>query len=73
MYLTTNVFNESFITRNLTGIYNTVYFRLCIDLMRILPPITAKGFDGSHHPGVPNAWGPDTPMCIVIHGGQFTG
>ena len=27
-----------------------VYFRLCIDLMHILPPVTAEGFDGSHHP-----------------------
>ena len=29
---------------------NAVYFRLCIDLMHILPPVTAEGFDGSHHP-----------------------
>ena len=27
-----------------------VYFRLCIDLMHILPPVAALGFDGSHHP-----------------------
>ena len=25
-------------------------FRSCIDLMHISPPVTAEGFDGSHHP-----------------------
>ena len=29
---------------------NVVYFRLCIGLMHILTPVTAEGFDGSHHP-----------------------
>ena len=29
---------------------NALYFRLCIDLMHILPPVTAEGFDGSRHP-----------------------
>ena len=32
------------------GVCNAVYFRLCIDLMHILPPVTAEGYDGSHHP-----------------------
>ena len=31
------------------GVCNTVYFRLGIDLMRITPPVTAEGYDGSHH------------------------
>ena len=31
-------------------ICNVVYFWLWIDLMHILPPATAKGYDGSHHP-----------------------
>ena len=29
---------------------NAVYFRLFIDLMHITPPVTAEGYDGSHHP-----------------------
>ena len=29
---------------------NAVFFRLCIGLMHITPPITGKGFDGSYHP-----------------------
>ena len=29
---------------------NVVYFRLCINPMHITPPVTAEGFDGSHHP-----------------------
>ena len=29
---------------------NVVYFRSCIGLMHILTPVTAEGFDGSHHP-----------------------
>ena len=29
---------------------NAVYFRLCIDLMHITPPVTAEGFDDSDHP-----------------------
>ena len=28
---------------------NAVYFRLCIDWMHITPPVTAEGYDGSHH------------------------
>ena len=63
----TNVFNEMCvkitllrsITRNLTGVCNAVYFRLCIDLMHILPPVTAAGFDGSHHPGCAECTGND--------------
>ena len=35
--------------KNIT-VCNAVYFRLRIDLMHILPPVTAEGFDGSHHP-----------------------
>ena len=31
-------------------ICNSVYFRLCIDLMHIPPPVTAEGYDGSHQP-----------------------
>ena len=54
----TNVFKEMCVKitflrstmRNLTGICNAVYFPLCIDLMHTLPPVTAEGFDGSHHP-----------------------
>ena len=34
----------------LTGVCNAVYFRFCIDLIHITPPVTAGGFDGSHHP-----------------------
>ena len=54
----TNYFNElcvkisllrSIPKKNITAC-NAVYFRLCIDLMHILPPVTAEGFDGSHHP-----------------------
>ena len=62
----TNVFNKMrvkitllrSITKNLTGVCNVVYFRLCIDLMHILPPITAEGFDGSHHPRCAECGGP---------------
>ena len=55
----TKVFNElcakttllrSIPTKILTRVCNAVYFRLCIDLMHILPPLTAEGCDGSHHP-----------------------
>ena len=34
----------------LTGVCDAVYFRLCMDLMHITPPVTAEGFGGSHHP-----------------------
>ena len=35
-----------------TFLTNCVSKQVCydIDLMHILPPVTAKGFDGSHHP-----------------------
>ena len=55
----TNVFNELCFKitakiysekNNLTGVCNPVYFRLCIDMMHITPPVTAEEFDGSHHP-----------------------
>ena len=55
----TNVFNElcvkisllrSIPKKKIITACNAVYFRLCIDLMHILPPVTAEGFDGSHHP-----------------------
>ena len=39
------MYSEKIIT-----VCNAVYFRLCIDLMHIPPPVTAEGFDGSHHP-----------------------
>ena len=29
---------------------NCVNFRLCINLMHILPPVTAEGYSGSRHP-----------------------
>ena len=52
----TNVFNELYIKitmiysdKNLT-VCNAVYLRLCIDLIHILPPVTAERYDGSHHP-----------------------
>ena len=37
-------------SEKIIAVCNAVYFRLCIDLMHILPPVTAEGFDGSHHP-----------------------
>ena len=54
----TNVFNElcvktsllKCIPKKILTVCNAVYFRLCIDLMHITPPVTAEGFDGSHHP-----------------------
>ena len=39
------IYSEIIIT-----VCNAIFFRLCIDLMHILPPVTAEGFDGSHHP-----------------------
>ena len=56
-----NVFNELFVKitplrsekkkkKILTWVCNAVYFRLCIDLMHITPPVTAEGYDGSHQP-----------------------
>ena len=38
------------ITKNLTAVSSSVYLRLCINLMHITPPVTAEGYDGSHHP-----------------------
>ena len=35
---------------------NAVYFRLCINLMHILPTVTAEGFDGYHHPRFAEFW-----------------
>ena len=43
-----NNFAESYSEKIIT-VCNAVYFRLYIDLMHILPPVTAEGFDGSHH------------------------
>ena len=34
----------------LAAVCNAVSIRLCNDLMHITPPVTAEGFDGSHHP-----------------------
>ena len=31
------------------GVCNAVYFRLCDNLIHFLPPVTAEGYDGSHH------------------------
>ena len=36
--------------KKIITVRNAIYFRLCIDLMHILPQVTAEGFDGSHHP-----------------------
>ena len=38
------------VPKKIITVCNAVYFRLCINLMHILPPVTAEGFDGSHHP-----------------------
>ena len=53
----TNVFKELCVNKSakihsekIKTVCNAVYFRLCIDLMHILPPVTAEGFYGSHHP-----------------------
>ena len=56
--LLTIVFNElcvkitllRSIPKKIETVCNAVYFRLCIDLMHITPPVTAEGFDGSNHP-----------------------
>ena len=37
-------------SKKILTVCNAVYFRLCIDLMHITPPVTAEGIDGSHHP-----------------------
>ena len=62
-----NVFNDMSvkitllrsITKNLKGVCNAVYFRLCIDLMPFTPPVTPEGYDGSHHPRCA-----ECPICI---------
>ena len=54
----TNVFNElrvkitlqRSIPEKIISVCNAVYLRLCIDLMHFTPPLTAEGYDGSHHP-----------------------
>ena len=54
----TNIFNELCVKisllrstkKKIITVCNAVYFRLCIDLMHTLPPVTAEGYDGSHHP-----------------------
>ena len=47
--LTKHVQNNS--AKIYSEVCNAVHFRLCIDLMHnITPPVTAEGFDGSHHP-----------------------
>ena len=53
----TNVFNELCVKltllesfpKKIITVCNAVYFWLCIVLMYITPPVTAVGFDGSHH------------------------
>ena len=44
--------------KNVT-VCNVVYFRLCIDLVHITPPVTAEVFDGNHHPKY--------AKCIFMH------
>ena len=44
-----NNFVKIYFEKNI-AVCNEVYFRLCIDLMQITPPVTAEGYDGSHHP-----------------------
>ena len=67
-----NVFNELHVKitvlraipkKNLTAC-NAAYFRLCIDLMHITPPVTAEGR---------LVTAPDTPMRVrgICNGGQF--
>ena len=56
-----NIYSEKIIT-----VYNAVYFRLCIDLMHILPPVTAEGFDGSHHPRFAE-WKGSSPWLTEMH------
>ena len=69
----TNFFNELCVKitakiyseKNLTGVCNPVlaYFRSCIDLMHIAPPVTAEGFQGSHHPRYAE-WSGTLTHCI---------
>ena len=61
----TNVFNDlcveisllRSIPKKIITVCNAVYFRLCIELMHFLPPVTAEGFDGSHHPRFAECYG----------------
>ena len=39
----------------LTGLCNPAYFRLCIDLMHITPPVTPEGLMAPITRGMPNA------------------
>ena len=47
--ITAKIYSEKNLTLEEGGMYSG-YFRLCIDLMHITPPVTAEGFEGSHHP-----------------------
>ena len=56
-----NAFNKCFLrivcqnkfakiySEKIKAVCNAVFFLLRIDLTHILPPVTAEGFDGSHH------------------------
>ena len=61
--------------KNIT-VCNAVYFRLCIDLMHILPPVNAEGFDVSHHPKfaecIKMASILNIQSCDLKHGGTFS-
>ena len=45
-----NNFAHNYSESILTEVCNAVYLRSCIDLMHILPPVTAEGYDSFHHP-----------------------
>ena len=45
------------------GVCNAVYFRLSIILMRILPPVTAEGYDDFHHLRYAK-WGHVMDLCL---------
>ena len=51
-FLTNNVSKYLFklYSENIITVCYVVYFRLCNDLMHITSPVTAEGFNGSHHP-----------------------
>ena len=40
---------------------------LCIDLMHITPPVTAKGYDGSHHSRYAECAMLDSLLLVQIH------
>ena len=44
-----NNYAKIYSAKNLT-VCNVVYFRLCINLMPITPPVTAEGYGASRHP-----------------------